>query len=101
MFRLKNVKIQCSRCHSKIEIDSGDFDYESSAVDERSMGTEYQHTWTLIEKECTKEKCKGLFSIEINMWEYPIGIANYQDQSVEGAIFVENPEIEEEPDEDD
>jgi hypothetical protein len=97
-FRLKDITIECSKCRHRKTFHNDDFVYESDAVDERSMGTEFQHTWKLEEYEC--ENCHKFFSLSIDMWEYPIGCMNYQEKQIDGASFVNEPEIEElvEPD---
>lgn len=90
MFRLKDVTIECAKCRSKKTFNNDAFDYDSDVVDERSMGTEWQHTWKL-EEEC--EKCHKHFLLSIDMWEYPVGCMNYQENKIDGASFVNEPEI--------
>ena len=92
-FKLKDVTIVCSKCRHKKIISNDNFEYDVDAVDERSMGPEFQHSWKLEEQEC--EKCHKNFSLSIDMWEYPIGCINYQEVQIEGALFVNKPEIEE------
>lgn len=98
MFRLKNVTVECTKCRHKKTFNNDEFDYDADVVDERSMGTELQHTWKLEEQEC--EKCHKHFSLSVDMWEYPLGCMNYTEKQIDGALFVNEPEIEEvaEPD---
>ena len=91
-YKLKDVVVECSRCHHQMTFQCNDVEDESEAIDERSMGTEYQHTWK-VEFDC--EKCGETISLSVDMWEYPIGCVNYQEQQIDGASFVNEPEIEE------
>lgn len=91
-FRLNDITIECSKCRHKMTFQNGDFgEPEVDAVDKRSMGLEFQHTWKLEEQEC--EKCHKHFSLSIDMWEYPVGCINYMEKKIDGASFVNEPEI--------
>lgn len=91
MFKLNDITIECSKCRNRKTFNNEAFDYDADAVDERSMGTEIQHTWKLEEQEC--EKCHKHFSLSIDMWEYPVGCMNYIEKQIDGASFVNEPEI--------
>lgn len=91
-FKLKDIVVECSKCRNRKIFNNEAFDYDADAVDERSMGTEFQHTWKLEEQEC--EKCHKRFSLSIDMWEYPLGCMNYTEKKIEGASFVSELEIE-------
>ena len=90
-YKLKDVVVECSKCHHQITFSGDDMEKDSEIIGNRSMGPEFQHTWR-IESECPK--CHETISLSVDMWEYPIGCVNYREQQIDGATFVNEPEIE-------
>lgn len=79
--------IQCKNCKDIIEID---MDVEAVDFYERSMGTEIEFEGD-IEDRCPC--CGNSIQIKISVWEYPVGAVNYQSETIEGAVILEDPEF--------
>lgn len=79
------VLIQCKECGTLIEVDT---DMECVDSQERSMGNELMFNGEVYDN-CPN--CDNEFVLELNVWEYPVGAINYQEEHCEGADIVEGP----------
>jgi hypothetical protein len=69
-------------CYKKEELE---MDFECVSSDERNMGpeNEYQATEFLVCDECGKE-----INVTFSVWEYPVGIHNYDETEIDGGKLV-------------
>lgn len=81
----KPLIIECSNCNEIIEIDT---DLEAVSSDERSMGYEIEYEG-IIEDSCPN--CGNPLYIKISVWEYPEGVLNYNETTIDGANILEEP----------
>lgn len=89
--RLSNdMIVECEECGNQIIIFGNDVDFEVTSVEERGMGEEISYDAT-EERNC--ENCGNEIVVRINAWEYPIGVLNYDDNSVSGGTFTVSPTI--------
>ena len=76
-----SLLIRCDNCGELFEIDANDFffDWEIESSDERGMGTECEYV-SYENFECPS--CNQENDIELHVWEYPVGVFNYQEIDV-------------------
>lgn len=84
--KAKLVRVICDNCEHNFTIDKNDFyfEWEVVSVSERNMGPETEH--------CCSEsficpKCHNECTITFRVWEYPIGIYNYDEIETDGCII--------------
>jgi len=75
---------ECKRIHMYKE-DEIDLNFECVGGDERSMGTENQYKANeFFECECHNE-----IEVTFEVWEYPVGVHNYDSVRISGGILIE------------
>lgn len=91
MALVNDVVIRCNKC-GKIHIINKDyFDCNESWDDgEREMGHEIYYSF---EHEFMCD-CMNNISIQIEAWEYPIGMFNFENSYIDGGEFLINPTCE-------
>jgi hypothetical protein len=82
----KKLNIKCYTCgqESSFKKDNFDLDFEGVSSEERQMGPE-NHYQYIEHKSCG---CGNEFEIEFNIWEYPVGIHNYDSVEVKGGTLI-------------
>lgn len=80
MLELKKCHLTCCNCHKEFDAPE-DLEVETSS-EERNMGAQIGYTW-VYEDECPK--CHNQYGFEINAWEYPIGILDYDELEKNGV----------------
>lgn len=83
---IRPIVVQCNNCNEVIEVDA---DLEFIDSDERQMGAEIFYS-SEIEDKCPI--CGSAINITLNVWEYPMGAVNYQEELCEGVEILEEPE---------
>lgn len=71
--------IECPHCGVANNIDF--VKYSESSVYERQMGSEVEHYFNV--EDCCCEECKKTFRVCGTIWEYPLGVCNYENIHVE------------------
>lgn len=87
------LTVKCEKCNEIFseESDNLDLDFEVYSVDERKMGPEYSHRAEAY-LECPK--CKSDIIVSFELWEYPVGVHNYDEIEIENGELLEKPTIE-------
>jgi predicted RNA-binding Zn-ribbon protein involved in translation (DUF1610 family) len=82
-----DAKITCAVCDEEFQLMLEALDFEcGNGGGERGMGPEYHYEARYF-SECTT--CGNEIEIEFNVWEYPVGIINNQEEKIiEGASEV-------------
>ena len=81
------IIIKCSSGHEiEKEISKEELDWEIVEADEREMGTEFLHEADLP-IEC--EQCGKELTVSLRIWEYPEGILNMQEITVDDGEIIE------------
>lgn len=70
----EDIKFRCECGGCLEEIGASEFDFEIVEKDEREMGPEIHYS-AKLERVCPN--CDEMFSIEIEIWEYPMGALNH------------------------
>ncbi|HIF9284197.1 TPA: restriction endonuclease [Photobacterium damselae] len=85
------IEYECSSCSSYGEIPIDEFDRECVGGSERSMGDEeiYELSYAF---EC--DDCASPISLAFDVSEYPIGLINFIIDKCEGAVALNEPDIE-------
>ena len=80
------MKVRCNKCKEEHIILPEDTDFEDSyGGEERSMGTENGYVWEeTIECECGNE-----IEITCEVWEYPVGVFNNDNVTINGGTLIE------------
>lgn len=84
----KYLKFECEECgkiHKYHELDL-DLDFECVGGSERNMGAENQYV-AKLDFECD---CGNDITVEFELWEYPVGVHNYDSIEIEGAELIES-----------
>ncbi|MCL2246736.1 MAG: PIN-like domain-containing protein [Lentimicrobiaceae bacterium] len=76
---------KCGRTHRYLERDL-DLEFECVGSSERNMGAENQYTAT----EYFECKCGNDIYATFEVWEYPMGVHNYNSVEIEGADLIES-----------
>lgn len=82
MIKLYSLTIRCLRCGCCFEPECSDFEAEND-YDDRQMGTQIGYHWE-CELQCPD--CRVEDTVNVNAWEYPEGIKNY-DEIISTDIF--------------
>ena len=79
--RESSLLIRCDNCGELFEIDANDFsfDWEVESSEERGMGIENEY---VSHENFDCPTCNQENDIELHVWEYPVGVFNYQDIDV-------------------
>lgn len=83
-----SLLIRCDDCGELFSIDSGNFDFEwvGGIVDDRGMGYEMEYEY---EDSCFCPNCGKQIDLTFQVWEYPMGVFNYQNIDVDGGEIEE------------
>lgn len=79
------ILIRCDSCGELFSLDAGemDFDWQGGVVDEdRGMGCEMEYE---SKESCECPNCNNQIDLTLRVWEYPVGVFNYQDIDIEGG----------------
>lgn len=95
MLEFKKCHLKCCKCSAEFDAPS-DLEAETYS-EERNMGMQIGYTWT-YEDECLH--CQNPYSVEINAWEYPIGILDSEDSKSEGVELDYEVDVAQEPEDD-
>lgn len=84
--------LRCGHCGELSDYDADEFFYEwrGGIVDERGMGTESEY---VSEEYVQCKHCGQQLDIRFRVWEYPIGVFNYQEIEADGAVVEEPLEL--------
>lgn len=82
------LKFKCNNCGTFHKYDKEEFDLDFDCVggSERSMGTENQYEAI----ENFKCNCGNNITAKFEVWEYPVGIHNYDSIELDGAKLIES-----------
>lgn len=83
-----SLLIRCDGCGELFSVDSGNFDFnwEGGVVDDRGMGYEMEYEY---EDSCFCPNCGKQIDLTFQVWEYPMGVFNYQNIEVDGGEVEE------------
>ena len=84
MIRLNSLTIRCLQCGCYFEHDCSDFESDDDC-DERQMGTQIGYHWE-CELQCPDCDAEG--TINVDAWEYPLGIIDYHEGRSSGELEV-------------
>lgn len=87
----RELVFECSKCGIEHHYFNEDFDLEFECIDssERNMGTENEYEASeYLECECGKE-----INLRFRIWEYPLGIQNYDEIEIEGGKLISSFDI--------
>ena len=78
------ILIRCDKCGELFSFDAGEmfFDWEGGVVDDRGMGYEMEYD---SQETCACPNCQSQIDLTFHVWEYPMGVFNYQDIEIEGG----------------
>ena len=82
------LKFKCDECgkiHKYHELDF-DLDFDCVGGSERNMGTENQY----VAEESFECECGNEINTKFEVWEYPVGVHNYDSVEMEGAELIES-----------
>lgn len=82
---IRPVKVQCKNCREEMTFNA---DLQVAESRERQMGTEVYFS-DEIQDECPK--CGNKICIEFEVWEYPIGDVECQEERCKGGCILERP----------
>lgn len=82
-----DLVFDCNRCNHRhyYEKEDLDLDFECISSDERNMGPENEYQ-AIEYFECNE--CGNEINITFGVWEYPIGIHNYDDVEIDGGTLI-------------
>lgn len=75
MLKLNSITVHCTHCDELFDVDCSDYEAETDS-EERNMGAQISYCWTC---ECECPNCQQQGDVEIEAWEYPIGIKDYEE----------------------
>lgn len=83
----KELVFDCSKCGKRhhYKEDELEMDFECVGSDERNMGPENEYQATEY-FEC--DECGNDINITFSVWEYPVGIHNYDDIEIDGGTLI-------------
>jgi Holliday junction resolvase-like predicted endonuclease len=91
ILRINNdVVVRCEECDSENIIFGTDIEFEVTSVEERGMGEEIGYD--AHEERCC-QNCGNEITVRITVYEYPLGVLNYDDHSASGGTFSITPDI--------
>ena len=78
------ILVRCGKCGELFEVhaDELEFDWEGGLVQERGMGPENEY---ISEEVCTCPNCNNQIDISLQVWEYPMGVFNFQNIEIDGG----------------
>ena len=79
------ILIRCDNCGELFSFDAGEmsFEWEGGVVDEdRGMGCEMEYE---SHETCNCPNCESQIDLTLQVWEYPVGVFNYQDIDIDGG----------------
>ena len=81
------VEIKCNVCNSHNKFNNNDLNIDFSAQysSEENMGTEIQYV-SVSDMFC--HNCLFDLSLELNIWEYPVGVLNFKSEKVIGGTLI-------------
>lgn len=84
----KYLKFECEKCHKIHKYHELDFylDFDCVGGSERNMGVENQY----VAEENIECDCGNDITIIFEVWEYPIGVHNYDSIEIEGGELIES-----------
>lgn len=79
--------IRCEKCEEEFEIDADDldFEWEHNGICERGMGRETEY---VSHDYISCPQCGQDIEIDFRLWEYPVGVVNYQVVECDGGEIV-------------
>lgn len=78
------MSVKCNQCGKIHTISSDDADFENSYGSERQMGEENGYVWEhTFDCDCGNE-----IEIIYEVWEYPTGVFNNDNVTIEGGTLV-------------
>lgn len=83
---LHPIIVKCQRCKTLLNIE---IDLECVSSYERSMGEEYEYEGVMFDN-CPN--CGKQINLNLYVWEYPVGVVNYQEEECDGAAIISGPE---------
>jgi hypothetical protein len=85
---LNTIKFKCDECRRIHKYHKSDFDLDFECVggSERKMGFENHY----VAEEYIECKCGNEIHITFEVWEYPMGIHNYDSIKIDGAELIES-----------
>lgn len=78
---------KCKKCGAKHYLHDEDFHFEAQSGSERGMGEGIQYGYEL-ETEC--HNCGNDINLKFDVWEYPVGILNMENEEATGAEIIES-----------
>ena len=84
MIRLNSLDIHCLHCDHYFNQDCSDFEADND-YDNRQMGTQIGYHWE-CELQCPDCDAEG--TINVDAWEYPLGIIDYHEGRSSGELEV-------------
>lgn len=86
--RSQFLSFKCNNCAKihKYKASNFNLDFDYVGGSERSMGTENQY----VAEENFKCNCGNDIDVKFEVWEYPLGVHNYDDINIEGAKLLES-----------
>ena len=89
MVKLSDIlQIRCNTCNHEIRVRSDCLTHDTVPY-ERDMGEEIEHDFF---SELSCENCNSQINIRIKVFEYPVGVHNYNNYECDGGEFVNPPE---------
>lgn len=84
----RNLEFRCDNCMNVTVYEEDDIDLDFDCIDshERSMGVENHHQ-AVNHLHCLA--CGSDVLAKFNIWEYPVGITNYDEVELEGAELLD------------
>lgn len=83
------LKIECNECHTQHNLSASDFDWDCVETNTRQMGSENNYE---ASSDITCE-CGNEINVKINAWEYPEGVFNTDDYSIDGGKIIQKIDI--------
>lgn len=84
------LSVECEECGKVHNIGANETDFEITSRDSRSQGQERGYTWeTEFNCDGNNNTCGNHIEIECEAWEYPSGIYNDDNVTVQGATEVD------------
>ena len=83
----KELIFECDKCGHKTKYVENELDLDFDCIEssERGMGAENRYDATEY-LEC--EECGNEVNVTFSVWEYPVGIHNYDDIEIDGATLI-------------
>jgi hypothetical protein len=82
----KYLKFKCDACGRIHKYHELDLDFDCIGGSERNMGAENQY----VAEEKFECDCGNDITIKFEVWEYPVGVHNYDSIEIDGAELIES-----------